>query len=296
VFWTLDPHSSPDGLSFYEPALMDPQAIKFPSEFYGRAFVARFGTLGAGPTVGFDVVTMRLDEPNTALITNRFLSGFGRSIGVLCAYSGRVYVLEYNQQTSYNGPGWGAASRLTEVQYTLITQPWIAPSPTAINQTVDFAQSPSNDTLTITNAGPGTLNYTVSADQSWVTVSPGGGTSSGSSDPSTVLVSYDTSGFAVGTYTANITIADPAAGNGPLIVPVTLVMRTVGPDFDHDGDVDQSDFGHLQACMTALGALPAAGCSDADLNHDGTVDQNDVSVFVGCMSGEGIVAVPTCAG
>jgi hypothetical protein len=49
VYYGFDPHSSPDGLDFYEPVNMDPEAILFPEEFHGRAFVARFGELGPPP-------------------------------------------------------------------------------------------------------------------------------------------------------------------------------------------------------------------------------------------------------
>lgn len=67
-------------------------------------------------------------------------------------------------------------------------------------------------------------------------------------------------------------------------------------DFDHDSDVDQSDFAHLQACFsTSLSALPPAGCDDARLDGDTDVDQADLAVFKKCLSGSGIPANPDCA-
>ncbi|HRR87601.1 MAG TPA: putative collagen-binding domain-containing protein, partial [Phycisphaerae bacterium] len=60
----------------------------------------------------------------------------------------------------------------------------------------------------------------------------------------------------------------------------------VGPaDFDWDGDVDQTDFGHFQACISGSGVALSPGCEDADLAPDGAVDQNDLSVFRTCMGG-----------
>jgi len=66
-------------------------------------------------------------------------------------------------------------------------------------------------------------------------------------------------------------------------------------DFDRDGDVDQSDFGHLQACFSGLGAseLPP-GCEDARLDVDGDVDLNDFAIFQACMSGASLPGDPGC--
>jgi hypothetical protein len=65
-----------------------------------------------------------------------------------------------------------------------------------------------------------------------------------------------------------------------------LEVNVVVPgDFDRDYDVDQKDFGHLQACFSGSGQGFAAGCEDADLDDDGSVDQGDFSVFQSCMNG-----------
>jgi hypothetical protein len=66
-------------------------------------------------------------------------------------------------------------------------------------------------------------------------------------------------------------------------------------DFDRDGDVDQADFGHLQACLGGPLDVPVPACATADLNRDGAVDQQDVLVFLGCVSGPNIPADPACA-
>jgi hypothetical protein len=66
-------------------------------------------------------------------------------------------------------------------------------------------------------------------------------------------------------------------------------------DFDHDGDVDQQDFGHLQACIAAPGVPqndPA--CLDARLDADDDVDAGDVALFQRCMSGPNVPADPNC--
>jgi hypothetical protein len=68
---------------------------------------------------------------------------------------------------------------------------------------------------------------------------------------------------------------------------ITFSARPALPgDFDFDTDVDQEDFGSLQACFSGDGESYGPQCSDADLDSDGDVDQNDFGVFRACMGGE----------
>ncbi len=68
--------------------------------------------------------------------------------------------------------------------------------------------------------------------------------------------------------------------------PRTVTIRVVATgDFDFDDDVDQDDFGHLQACLGGTGVAIPQGCEDADLNRDHEVDQQDFTVFQSCLSG-----------
>jgi hypothetical protein len=76
---------------------------------------------------------------------------------------------------------------------------------------------------------------------------------------------------------------------------LTKPLPSVAPDFDHDLDVDQEDFGHLQACFTGHG-IPVTNpaCTDADLNKDTYVDSLDLVLFRKCMSGANEPATPGC--
>ncbi|HOW72678.1 MAG TPA: GDSL-type esterase/lipase family protein [Phycisphaerae bacterium] len=57
-------------------------------------------------------------------------------------------------------------------------------------------------------------------------------------------------------------------------------------DFDDDGDVDQEDFGHFQACLSgARDPQNDPSCADARLDGDSDVDQQDLAVFRRCSSG-----------
>ncbi len=72
--------------------------------------------------------------------------------------------------------------------------------------------------------------------------------------------------------------------------------RPSGPaDFDHDGDVDQTDFGHFQGCLSgAFVPQPDAHCADCLFDLDDDVDVDDFNMFMGCFSGPGVAADPYC--
>ena len=63
-------------------------------------------------------------------------------------------------------------------------------------------------------------------------------------------------------------------------------LPTVRPDFDQDGDVDQADFGHIQACFSGPGLEQTEpACFDALLDEDQDVDADDFQIFQDCISG-----------
>ena len=67
-------------------------------------------------------------------------------------------------------------------------------------------------------------------------------------------------------------------------------------DFDADGDVDHSDFGQFQACLTGPGVPQTdPACLGAHLDADEDVDHDDFGIFQRCMSGPNIPADPNCA-
>jgi len=75
-------------------------------------------------------------------------------------------------------------------------------------------------TVTISNAGTGTLGWTASVDQPWVSLDPTLGTS-----PAAISVKVNLAGLAPGAYQANVRVVSPDAVNSPLLIPVTLSIR-----------------------------------------------------------------------
>jgi len=176
-----------------------------------------------------------------------------------------------------------------------VPAPVITLSHAFFDHTVFLGDSLSKDTFTVTNSGIDTLNYTIEDDASWLSQSPAMGDSTGELDP--IDINYDeVASLEVGQYTAVITVSDEEAANDPQTITVNLTVETVSPDFDHDGDVDQADFGTLQACLSGLGVPQTdQACQIAKLNNDQAVDSLDISIFLGCLSGPRIRADGDCA-
>lgn len=66
------------------------------------------------------------------------------------------------------------------------------------------------------------------------------------------------------------------------------------PDFDSDTDVDQTDFGFMQVCLTSDGVSLPPECESADLNGDSRVNQSDMDMHLACTSGPGVPMDPAC--
>jgi hypothetical protein len=66
-------------------------------------------------------------------------------------------------------------------------------------------------------------------------------------------------------------------------------------DFDHDGDVDQSDYATFQLCISGDGVphtTPA--CAGARLDDDSDIDKDDVALFLNCLAGPDVIVSPNC--
>lgn len=77
--------------------------------------------------------------------------------------------------------------------------------------------SPSSQTLTVSNVGSGSFNWSVTSSDPWLTVSSPSGASN-----SSVTVQINSSSLAVGTYTSSLTFTASGALNSPQTIPVTL--------------------------------------------------------------------------
>ncbi len=126
---------------------------------------------------------------------------------------------------------------------------------------IDFAAAtntnPTSDhKLVIENTGGMAINWTATATENWIQVSPTSGTGSG-----IITVSPNTSGLSVGTYTGNITISDPNASNSPQWIKVNLKI--------YSSVSAQGPFGAFETPQDGtsgiVGALPVTGWALDDI-------------------------------
>lgn len=122
-----------------------------------------------------------------------------------------------------------------ESQTVTITQEAAPPKISASLSSVNVGSSSGTVSLTISNSGGGTLNWTVSSSTSWITnISPRSGANNG-----TVTISYSQN--TTDARLAAITITAPGATN----TPVTINMCQAAPTFTLTISADPWDYGTL---------------------------------------------------
>jgi parallel beta-helix repeat protein len=121
-------------------------------------------------------------------------------------------------------------------------QPVLQVSPTTLSFSGEVGRTPPSQIVQITNAGSGTLNWSASADQSWISLSPASGTA-----PATMMVSINTTGLEAGRYSGQIMITAPEAQGSPAIVTVSLQLVSSS----HQVLRVPEDFSTIQAAIAA---------------------------------------------
>jgi hypothetical protein len=139
--------------------------------------------------------------------------------------------------------------------------------------------------LTISATGGGTLGYQWQKNGSNVT---DGGHYTGCTTATLTISRADSSDAA--SYRCVVTGGCGSATSNQ--AALTVGSPAAPGDFDHDGDVDQEDFGAFQLCL----GLPGSGdCWWADLGGNSTVDQLDLTILLHCLSGANVPADVGCA-
>lgn len=100
--------------------------------------------------------------------------------------------------------------------------PTIAVAPASMSFSAQTGgANPASQTLSVTNAGTGSLTFNVAGNQPWLSVSPLSGTA-----PASITVTAQTGSLAAGTYNGTITVTSASASNSPVSVPVTFTVTT----------------------------------------------------------------------
>jgi glucose/arabinose dehydrogenase len=124
----------------------------------------------------------------------------------------------------------GATGSPKQVPVTLTLTPPAPPALSVAPQSLTFnavsgGANPAAQSLSISNAGSGTLSFTATDDAAWLSVAPSGG-----SAPASVAATVNVAGLAAGSYSANVTITAAGASGSPQVIPVTLTVAPPGGD------------------------------------------------------------------
>ncbi|MGB6872793.1 MAG: BACON domain-containing carbohydrate-binding protein [Dehalococcoidia bacterium] len=112
---------------------------------------------------------------------------------------------------------------VVSLTFTGTEGPTIAFGPASLSfSAVAGEANPANQTLEIWNSGTSTLDWSVSDDADWLSLSPTSGSSTGEHD--VVTASVDIADMSTGDYSATITIAAAGATNTPRTLAVSLPL------------------------------------------------------------------------
>ncbi len=135
---------------------------------------------------------------------------------------------------------------------------------------------PDEEILTIWNEGTGVLEFSVSDDAGWLSLSPRTGESEDDDDEQEIEVSVDIGSLEPDEYTATITIKSGDASNSPEEVEVTLVIEESDDNEDEDGG-GTGLLGHLLLIATNPGGAGTVTPS-VPMGSQGYADGTSVSL------------------
>jgi hypothetical protein len=211
----------------------------------GAAAVDAFKT-ATGGTAGAGFVTSGATAPLTGdngLALGFYVdSGFGRTLVADPSYTERVNVsptsdLEFLAEDALPLRGDTPAARVStgaNTPWTMATvvfktgtppSPALSVTPASLSfSATQGGTSPAAKTLSVSNPGGGSMDWTASESASWLSLAPSSGTNAG-----TITATPSISGLAAGTYTTDVTVTAAGASGSPKTIAVTLTVDPVTP-------------------------------------------------------------------
>ncbi len=162
----------------------------------------------------------------------------------------------YTGTVTISAPGAVSSPMTIPVTFAVKTAA-LAVSPSALTFFGSTTSNPSAQSVTISNAGTGTLTWTASADATWIGLSATSGAA-----PATLSITPASSALAPGVYTSTVTISSGDVANGPVVIPVTVTVGTqaFSDDFSAGaGNWTVSPLGHATGWSVASGTYQYDG-------------------------------------
>ena len=138
---------------------------------------------------------------------------------------------------------------------------------------LDFGSTETNQTFLITNIGAGTLNWSISVDQFWISLWPSSGSTSTEEDE--ISVTVDRSGLSYGSYSGNLNIT---SDGGDATVSVNMDV----PFFEDFADLDD----WTNDLWTLGSSCPDSPCAMFYQYGDGNPDIATMYTYVNVVDGQ----------
>ena len=191
----------------------------------------------------------------------------------------------YTAPITVTAGGATGSPKTVDVTLTVNPQaPALALTPASMSFTATAGgANPAAQTANVSNTGGGTLNWTASDNQTWLSVTPASGTGAGA-----LSVSTNVAGLAAGTYTGTVTVTAAGATGSPKTIAVTLTVNPQTP-------VLAVTPASMSFTATAGGANPAAQTANVSNTGGGTLNwttsDNQTWLNVTPVSGTGAGAL-----
>ena len=229
---------------------------------------ANRGWISVSPTGGQDTGTVTVTVNNSGLTAG--------------TYQGTITVSDENASNS---------PQTVNVSLTVTsggtTFPEIQLDKTSMTFSLVEGNDSDSDTFTIGNSGTGTLNWSVSDDRDWISVSPTGG-----QDTGTVTVTVNNSGLTAGSYTGEITVSDANASNSPQKISVSLtVTGSSGGDAIIQVNRENLYFGSTGSIVTGAQTFMITNAGEGDMNWTISKSSWQLDVFPTSGTNSGIITV-----
>lgn len=254
----------------------------FSGEGFSRCYLISAG--GCDPYLNYDSGWVQVSrdggatwETLTTLAHNSDGLAFDHHKIDISRYAGNTIQLRFYfdtlDATANLGEGWYVDN--VAVRRLLTGTPSLSVTPTALSfSSAAGGPNPAPQTLAVTNAGLGTLNWTTTSSSAWLSVVPASGTGS-----ATLTVTALTGSLVPGTYNGTITVTAPGATNSPATIAVTFTVTGPAAEwrFDDPGAgggllvADSSGNGHSGA-TNGYGSVPVLGVAGAARAFNGFSD------------------------
>lgn len=205
----------------------------------GQTIIVTMNVSNTGGSAASDATASSLSTSGTGAVTKT--SGPTPGPTTIGPAGSQAFTYTYSAGTagtvtfSGTASGGGVTSPMATSNAVTIQAPATPPTLSVAPGSLGFTgeqglADPSPQTLTIGNAGSGTLVWSAAASsangRAWLRLNP----SSGSAPPAALLaVSASTCGLVAGTYQGSVAVAATGAAASPQSIPVTLTVTPPGP-------------------------------------------------------------------